>query len=68
MSGLNYKCLGGDLLIFKNLNDCMTISRSSQGDAYIKSIEFMGGDKSPFTKEEKEYWLKQYENTDAGKR
>ena len=71
---LRYKCLDGDLLIFKNLNDCMTISRGNISEVTIDRIESMGEiiDKNhpdnPFTKEEMEWGLHIYSMTDAGKR
>jgi hypothetical protein len=40
---LNYKILGADLLIFKNLNDCLTLTTANSYNALIiKSIELNG--------------------------
>jgi len=38
---LNFKTLYGDVLIFKNTNDCVTICRGD-GGAFVKSIEIDG--------------------------
>ena len=72
---LRYTCLGGDLLIYKNLNDCMTISRGITSIPFIKYIESMGEriqdithPDNPFTKEEMQYGIDIYNKTDAGKR
>ena len=39
---LEYKILYGDILIFKNKNDCMTISKGNDGYIDIDSIEIDG--------------------------
>jgi len=39
---LNYKTLGGDLLVFKNKNDCMTLSRGNDGQIDIDTISIDG--------------------------
>lgn len=72
---LEYKWLYGDLLVFKNKNDCMTISRSNNlSIPLINRIEIMGEDlkwedceydwekhkNNPFTKEEMNYYLEFY--------
>jgi hypothetical protein len=57
---LNYKCLGGDLLVFKGLNDCLTINRGSTGIHY--RIEG-----NSFTNDDLNYYLLLYPQTEAGK-
>ena len=77
MITLEYKWLYDDLLIFKNQNDCMTISRNNNCSvAEVVSIEVDGQkleedeecyynlkyhSDNPFTEEEIEYYLKFYE-------
>ena len=72
---LNYKTLGGDLLVFKNNNDCMTIHRGVFGHPDVFRIEIDGEDlpfeecdydliahpKNTFTDEEVTYYLKAYD-------
>lgn len=73
---LEYKTLYGDLLIFKNLNDCMTISNANNWSTIdIDSIEangvkleledceydFFKHSDNPFTKEEMEEGLAFYQ-------
>lgn len=74
---LNYKTLYGDLLVFKNKNDCMTINRcSSTGLPWIEDIEVDGepieasrknnysvayDEKNPFSAEEIIYFLDHYQ-------
>jgi hypothetical protein len=74
---LNYKTLFGDLLVFKNKNDCMTINRcSSTGLPWIEDIEVDGepieanrknnysvayDEKNPFSPKEIIYFLDHYE-------
>jgi hypothetical protein len=65
---LNYKTLGGDILVFKNQNDCMTIHRGVLGKPWIWSIEVDGEqideyddyNKHPFTPQEIVYFLDNY--------
>ena len=72
---LNYKWLGADLLVFKNKNDCMTISNANNTSFIdIETIEVDGEEldcedyeydwnkhpENPFTKEEMEYYLELY--------
>jgi len=77
ISQLEYKWIYDDLLIFKNQNDCMTISRNNNlSEIEIASIEVNGEkleededcyynvryhSKNPFTEEEIEHYLKFYE-------
>ena len=77
MITLEYKWLYDDLLVFKNQNDCMTISRNNNWSvAEVASIEVDGQkleedeecyynlkyhSDNPFTEEEIEYYLKFYE-------
>lgn len=62
---LDYKTIMGDLLVFKNNNDCMTISRSTLGRPTIKLIEVDGekidSNEHPFTPQEIIYFLDNYE-------
>ena len=65
---LAYKVLYGDLLVFKNINDCMTISRNGFSKPVVSRIEIGGEDmdknkelKNPFTREEINYFLDNYE-------
>lgn len=74
---LEYKWIYDDLLVFKNQNDCMTISRNNNlSEIEIASIEVDGQkleedeecyynlkyhSDNPFTEEEIEYYLKFYE-------
>ena len=65
---LNYKTLGGDILIFKNNNDCMTISRGPLGRPWIDTVEVDGEEVDifderaihPFTEEEIDYFTNNY--------
>lgn len=72
---LDYKWLGTDLLVFKNKNDCMTISNANITSSIdIETIELDGEDlkiedsnydwekhpENPFTKEEMDYYLEFY--------
>ena len=72
---LNYKTLGGDLLVFKNKNDCMTINRNGNL-ILIDTLEIDGeeveasrknnysviyDEKNTFSAEEILYFLKHYE-------
>lgn len=67
---LNYKTLRGDLLVFKNRNDCMTISRGTLGTPWINSIEVDGVEidifdenaKHTFTDKEINYFIDNYNN------
>jgi len=73
---LNYKTLGGDLLVFKNKNDCMTLSRGNDGQIDIDTISIDGeeieaskknnysvayDENNIFSAEEILYFLKHYE-------
>lgn len=73
---LNYKTLYGDLLVFKNKNDCMTVSRGPDGKVWVDEIEINGerieanrnnnysvvyDEKNPFSPEEIVYFLDHYE-------
>jgi hypothetical protein len=73
---LNYKTLGGDLLVFKNKNDCMTLSRGSYGQIDIDTISIDGeeieasrknnysvayDEKNIFSAEEILYFIEHYE-------
>ena len=73
---LNYKTLGGDLLVFKNKNDCMTLSRGNDGQIDIDTISIDGeeieasrknnysvayDEKNIFSAEEILYFLEHYE-------
>ena len=71
---LNYKTLGGDILVFKNLNDCMTINRGINGAVTVDTIEvngevleiedwgfdFFSHPNNPFTDEEATYFIENY--------
>ena len=67
MINLNYKTLGGDILVFKG-KDTMTIHRGSLGIPWVVSVEIDGeeGDiydrnfVSPFTQEEEDYFTDPY--------
>lgn len=39
---LKYKTLYGDILVFKNANDCMTITAGNLNKPYVTSIEIDG--------------------------
>ena len=71
---LEYKTLYGDILVFKNTNDCMTISKFNDGLVDLDSIE-INGEKldikdceynllshpnNTFTQEEYEYFRDKY--------
>jgi hypothetical protein len=72
---LDYKTLYGDILIFKNKNDCMTISRGNNGKVDIDSIEIDGEKledeeynynllshpKNTFTQDEANYFIENYD-------
>lgn len=74
---LEYKWLYDDLLVFKNQNDCLTISRNNNWSVVeVESIEVDGQkleedeecyydlkyhSDNPFTEEEIEHYLKFYE-------
>ena len=66
---LNYKTIGGDILVFKG-NDTMTIHRGSDGMPWVCRIEVDGEDVdifdenfvSPFTNEEENYFINNYQN------
>lgn len=65
---LAYKILGGDVLVFKNHNDCMTISRNGWSQPVVSRIEVDGEDmdknpelRNPFTRKEVDYFLKNYD-------
>ena len=73
---LNYKTLFGDLLVFKNTNDCMTINRCPHGKVWVDEIEIDGepieasrknnysviyDEKNTFSAEEMIYFLDRYE-------
>lgn len=66
----------GDLLVFKNTNDCMTINRCSDGKVWVDEIEIDGepieasrknnysviyDEKNTFSAEEMIYFLDRYE-------
>ena len=66
----------GDLLVFKNTNDCMTINRCSDGKVWVDEIEINGepieasrknnysviyDEKNTFSAEEMIYFLDRYE-------
>jgi hypothetical protein len=67
---LNYKTIMGDILVFKNKNDCMTISRGALGVPWVDTIEVDGEEldykdyddktKHPFTQEEIDYFTDPY--------
>ena len=71
---LEYKTLYGDILVFKNTNDCMTISKGNNGCIDIDSIEIDGEkldyedceydllshQNNTFTQEEYEYFRDKY--------
>ena len=72
---LNYKTLYGDLLVFKNKNDCMTINRGPHGEVCVDEIEVDGepieasrknnysvayDEKNPFSAKEIIYFLEHY--------
>ena len=71
---LNFKTLYGDLLVFKNKNDCMTINRNGH-PILVHSIEVDGEPldhnecdydlsshpRNTFTEEEIDYFIKHYE-------
>ena len=64
---LAYKILYSDILVFKNLNDCMTISRNGWGKPVVSRIEVSGEDmdknpelRNPFTSEEIKFFLDKY--------
>jgi hypothetical protein len=77
---LEWKQLYGDLLVFKNKNDCLTISRGGFGNAHVDMIEIMGEKAydmfewvngftekdNPFTKEEIEEAIRFYEKEKIG--
>lgn len=77
---LEWKQLYGDLLVFKNKNDCLTICRSRIGKVKIDMIEICGEKAynnyewingftekdNPFTKEEIEKAIKFYEEQKIG--
>lgn len=64
---LNYKTLGGDILVFKGKHT-MTISRGSLGLPWVDSIEIDGEEAdmfdknfvNPFTEEEENYFTDPY--------
>lgn len=73
---LNYKTIFGDILVFKNKNDCMTINRGPLGKVWVDEIEIDGepieanrnnnysvvyDEKNPFSAEEVVYFLDHYE-------
>ena len=72
---LEYKTLYGDLLVFKNNNDCMTINRGPYGRVDVDSIEIEGEKleyedcdwnllahpKNTFTTDEASYFIKHYQ-------
>lgn len=66
---LDYKTLGGDVLIFKGKNT-MTISRGALGFAWIDRIEvdgenvdiFNDDEEHPFTEEEIKYFVDNYDS------
>ena len=64
---LLYTTLGGDVLIFKG-KDTLTICRGNWGKPIIKSIEVDGEqikilkNPNPFTMEEVEYFMDQYDS------
>jgi hypothetical protein len=73
---LNYKTIFGDILVFKNKNDCMTVSRGPHGLPWVDEIEIDGepieasrknnysvvyDEKNTFSAEEITYFLKHYE-------
>jgi hypothetical protein len=79
---LNYKTIFGDLLVFKNKNDCMTINRCSNGLPCVDEIEIDGEQieasrknnysvvydkKNTFSAEEVIYFLEHYEKIVGGK-
>ena len=72
---LQFKTIYGDILVFKNNNDCMTIFRNSQGQISINTIE-INGEKleakecnykllshplNTFTQEEADFFINNYE-------
>ena len=64
---LQYKTLGGDILVFKG-KDTMTISRGSLGVPWVESVEIDGEEAdmfdknfvNPFTQEEEDYFTDPY--------
>lgn len=69
MSNLNYKTIMGDILVFKDKN-CMTIHRGNDGVPWVYRVEIDGEEAdvfddnfvSPFTREEEDYFIKNYES------
>lgn len=67
MINLNYKTLGGDILVFKD-KSTMTISRGTLGIPWVHSIEVDGEEidtfennaPHPFTEEEIDYFTDPY--------
>lgn len=67
MSTLNYKTLGGDILVFKGKHT-LTIHRGNDGEPYPYELEidgekvdvFMDEFVNPFTEEEVEYFVENY--------
>jgi len=65
---LDYKTLGGDILVFKG-KDTMTIHRGNDGVPWVYRVEIDGEDAdmfddnfvSPFTEEEEDYFINHYE-------
>ena len=68
MSTLNYKTIGGDILVFKG-KDTLTIHRGNDGEPYPYDLEIDGErvdlleDEfvNPFTYEEMKYFVDNYE-------
>lgn len=64
---LAYKILYGDILVFKNINDCMTISRNGWSQPTVSRVEVDGEDlektekRNPFTREEIDYFIQNYD-------
>ena len=78
---LVYKTLYGDVLIFKNKNDCLTINRGNNGKVDIDSIEIDGEKlqydecnydllshpKNTFTSDEVNYFIENYDEIISNK-
>ena len=56
------RCLGGSLLVIKDLNDCVTIERGRNGKPHITRIE---GD---WNKDELESAMHRWDGSDAQRR
>lgn len=56
------RVLDGSLLLIRNSNDCITVSRNGQSQPHIESVE------GKWTTEEMEQALNRYDRTEAARR